>query len=248
MPEGAADQGDALLHPEETQAEAALVAGRARSPGRSRGRRREPRGVTSSGAAIQVDPDVAGAGVLGDVGQRFLGDPVEDQLDLGRQPAARPALPGSRPGYRADRRSAGPGRPGPRRSPRSSRAGGRSSIAIRRTPSIASTVISSSVGGGVAHLGVRRGFERGQAEELGEEDLGGVVVQLAGDPLALLLLGADHLGGQGAELVAVAGDLVQGGVERGGELGELGIDEGGRGDPDREVAGADGGRPPDRGC
>ena len=47
---------------------------------------------------------------------------------------------------------------------------------------------------------MRRGFERGRPQQLGKQHLGGVVVQFAGDPLALVFLGFDHLDRQMTEL------------------------------------------------
>jgi hypothetical protein len=58
---------------------------------------------------------------------------------------------------------------------------------------------------------------------LGEQELGSVVVELAGDPAALLLLGADDLAGERAELGMVAGELVEGRVQRLGEVGHLDV-------------------------
>ena len=50
------------------------------------------RSRTPLGDPAELEPDLAGAGVLDDVVQRLLGDPVEDLLDRQRQPLVERAL------------------------------------------------------------------------------------------------------------------------------------------------------------
>jgi len=91
------------------------------------------------------------------------------------------------------------------------------------------------------HAG-RRFPDGRDGEELGKQELGGLVVQLPGKAFALLLLGMDDLRRQRLDLTAVAGNLVKGGIERFGEMPDLRIGKRRWFRPRGEIAQADGGR------
>ena len=92
------------------------------------GRRRRSRSTTQPVLAAEVEPDLPGAGVLDDVVERLLRDPVEDLLDLERQPLVDLAVDHDRQADPAlQRRAVGAQRVNQPVRPRGCRAGARRS-------------------------------------------------------------------------------------------------------------------------
>ena len=186
--ERAAEQRDALAHARSRP----KPPSRASRRDRSRGRRPRSRADTMPSLRVEHDAHVPGLGVLDDVRQRLLHDPVERRLDLGRQAAvAEIGLDldrGSRLLARTSRRAA------------RARARGRS----RRAPSGAARPRAGARPGAcddeLAHAlprpraapaSSRLLLERPEAEQDRRQRLAGLVVQLAREPAALELLRGD---------------------------------------------------------
>ena len=159
---------------------------------RSRGRRPRSRAATARPLRVRTMLTRVGPRVLDDVRQRLLDDPVERRLDLGGQARRRRASPRGRPRSRS----------APRTSSVAARARARArsrrapSGAARRRggarPAASSTTSSRSSRRRLARASSRlRVLDAPQAEQDRGQRLPGLVVELAGEPLALELLRVD---------------------------------------------------------
>ena len=197
--EPTAEQADSLLHADEPEPVAVAAGG---AEALARRPRRPP--SRSPSRRVTTTLTCVGAGVLGDVRQRLLDDPVERGLDLGRRGAVdvevrldvdRDARSARRTPPRAARAR---GRARSRRAPSAAarrRAGARSG-ASRRSARAAAAAAARAV------LGVPRLLDPLQAEQDRRQRLAGLVVELAREPPALELLPLDHAAER------VAGDAV----------------------------------------
>src|SRR3990172_596936 len=213
------DEGQPPLPPEQAEPGAA---------GTLRGLHVEPAAVVlddeTQGAAAtgQAGLHLRCAGMLGDVGQRLLDDPVEHQLYIRRQasePAARKLRfhgPAMREVLheRLERRFQPQviqhrGTQVDRHPPHTLKG------VSREVPQLRDPRAQPLVPGGPP-------FEEAQTHEDGGERLGGVVVQLARDPLSLLLLGGEDLRGHLPQPDLVLAGLHQGLVQRVEDLNDEG--------------------------
>ena len=194
-----ADLGRAAAH--RVQAE---VTGRGRRRRRSRGRCRRPRGRRSSAARLHAHVDRARARVLDRVGQGLARDAEQVGLRARRKaerrrPApragrARPRARRSRP--RAARAPAT--RPSPSGSRPSSEISARISLCAPRVRSAIAPSECAERGRLAARRVVERPLRAAGVQHRGEQRLGDRVVQVAGDPLALVgrALALAQLGGR----------------------------------------------------
>lgn len=180
-------------------------------------------------------------GMLEDVGERFLGNTVQNQLDLRRETLAESidrvfrhdsGLVLEALGGRAER------------FPQPEIVQGWWSQLERQTTDALDRLdrhilqfLRES-----PDLVVARCLERCQPQELGEQNLRGVIVQLARDSLPFVLLRLDDLVGQELQLLPVTLELVQCLIERLGKPEELGIAESPRFGTGRKIAMPDRGR------
>src|SRR3954452_24224882 len=84
--------------------------------------------------------------------------------------------------------------------------------------------------------GIRRSLECGKAQQLGEQDLGSVVVQFARNSPSLIFLCSNYLRGKRAEFSAVTRELIERCVECLCEVSNLRVHERCRRSADRHVS------------